>query len=251
MVLTFNLTEAEQRSIQKVEEILEYSFKDKSLLLAALTHRSYINILKKLKRPLYSYERLEFLGDSVLNLLVSEYLYRFYQELDEGVMSKVKSVAVNTKTLSEIIQNTGINRYIIMSRSEYASKGYKKPHILAAVYESILGALYMDAGLNEARSWVSKTVFPRVDEVIQNKSYYDPKTRLQEYTQQRWHVLPEYEVIKEEGADHAKTYTVHVKIQGNVLASGTGASKKEAEADAAWKALDKLYKQRDKIKDHE
>ena len=236
----FKLLDQEKVSLNAVQKILGYKFKNEFLLLEALTHRSFINTLKKFKRPIYSYERLEFLGDSLVDFYVTEYLYKKFPDFSEGIMSKIRSKVVSTESLAELLKQKGINNYIIMSFSEEEDKGFEKPIILAAVFESITGALYVDGGHKVSFKWVSTQLFPKVDEIVQKGDFTDPKTALQELSQRMWKELPVYEVVEEIDKSGATSYTVRVKIHGEQVAQGSGSSKKKAEHQAALRALNKI-----------
>ncbi len=243
--VTDRLTEFELMALERIQKILEYTFKDKRLLLEAITHRSYINDLKKLGRPVYTYERLEFLGDAVLALVVSEILFKKYNHFDEGILSKVRSWVVDRQTLSQIVKKKRINKYIVLGESEEATGGRDKPYILAAVFEAIVGALFLELGYDGVYFRLEGLFDPLIKDRITNETFVDPKTMLQELTQRYWKVLPDYEVISIDGKEHERKYTVCVKIKGKIYATGIGKSKKEAEFNAASKAIRLLRKQKD------
>jgi len=239
-----SFTKRELVFVKEIEQILGYTFKNKKLIIEALTHKSFYNVLKKLGRKPYNYERLEFLGDAVLELVSSEYIFNKYPQLDEGTMSRLRASVVNTNILARVIQDLQINRLIIMGRGEAKNKGVTKPHILAAVFESITGALYIDGGIRVCKRWIKTSLLDKyVEEVFVQGTYIDPKTLLQEYTQRLWGVLPSYDVLSKEGKEHERVYTVCVKIQDKLENVGRGSSIKEAEMIAATHALKSLKKQ--------
>lgn len=220
-------------NIEELEELIGYSFKNRSLLLEALTHSSYA-YEKKLKR---NYERLEFLGDSVLQLIVTEYLVIKYKEFKEGVLSKYRSFFVSEDIISEIALKIRLNDFLMLGKGEIVSGGYTKPSILADIFESLLGAVYLDGGYNEARRIVLMLMSELMDEYIEKGIIIDPKTELQKITQQKFGYIPEYKVLKEEGPEHDKIFTVELKLADENKFIGVGRNKKKAEIDAASKAL--------------
>ncbi|BAI79667.1 ribonuclease III [Deferribacter desulfuricans SSM1] len=220
-------------NIEELEELIGYRFKNKSLLLEALTHSSYA-YEKKLKR---NYERLEFLGDSVLQLIVTEYLVIKYKEFKEGVLSKYRSFFVSEDIISEIALKIRLNDFLMLGKGEIVSGGYTKPSILADIFESLLGAVYLDGGYNEARRIVLMLMSELMDEYIEKGIIIDPKTELQKITQQKFGYIPEYKVLKEEGPEHDKVFTVELKLADGNKFIGVGRNKKKAEIDAASKAL--------------
>ncbi|MGA1847501.1 ribonuclease III [Deferribacter abyssi] len=223
-------------SYDQLEKIIGYSFKSKSLLLEAITHSSYA-YEKKLKK---NYERLEFLGDAVLELIITEYMVLKYKDLNEGILSQYRSFFVSEDFISEIAKNINLQHVIRLGKGEIVTGGSNKPSLLADTFESLLAAVYLDGGYNEARRIVLKLMSDLIDEYIQGKKIIDPKTELQKITQKEFGYLPEYNVLKEEGPEHNKSFTVEVKLHcGTFL--GTGKNKKKAEMDAAKKALEFLH----------
>lgn len=233
--------------VEKAEKILNYSFKDKSLLILALTHRSYANQLKK-QGDLYNNERIEFLGDAVLELVISDYLYKNYPHFAEGILTLVRSTIVRTTSLSASLEKLGLQECIIMGKGEEKTGGRTKPYIMANVFESITGALYLDGGLDKAADFIFKNLKEYADYVVEHKKYVDPKTQLQEITQNHFKKTPLYTIIHESGPAHEKNYVASVSIDKKKLAEGSGTSKQRAEEVAAEKALetiDKLINQSD------
>ncbi|KAA0258803.1 ribonuclease III [Deferribacter autotrophicus] len=220
---------------EQLEKIIGYSFNSKSLLLEAITHSSYA-YEKKLKK---NYERLEFLGDAVLQLIITEYMIIKYKDLNEGVLSQYRSFFVSEDFISEIAKKINLYNFIRLGKGEIVTGGNRKPSLLADTFESLLAAVYLDGGYNEARRIVLELMSDLIDEYIQGKKVIDPKTELQKITQKEFGYLPEYRIVKEEGPEHDKVFTVEVKLH-NCTFLGTGKNKKKAEMDAAKKALDHI-----------
>lgn len=240
--LKISISSEEAFAVKQVEKIIGHSFKVKGILLVALTHRSYINILKKHKGIVYSNERLEFLGDAVLETVVSEYLFKNYPQFPEGVLTLIRAAAVRTETLAEIIKKLEINSFILLGPGEIHTGGREKPYILANMFEAIVGALFLDSGIRLAKRFILNNLKDKIKQIIQTQSYKDPKTHLQEITQEYFKLTPVYEIINEEGAAHDKTYTAVVKLQDKVIGTGQGPSKQRAQESAAKDALQKINK---------
>jgi ribonuclease-3 len=221
-----------------LEELLNYRFQDKGLLLEALTHKSYSHE-HKLER---NYERLEFLGDAVLQLIVTEYLVAKYKEYDEGMLSKYRGYFVSEQFLSELSKIINLGDFVRLGKGEEQSGGKFKSSLLCDIFESLIAAIYIDGGYNHARSVVINLASDKIDETIDENRFIDGKTELQKLTQKRFEQLPEYKVISEDGPEHDKTFLVEVYIGGKPVAKGKGKSKKKAEQDAAKKALYYLQK---------
>lgn len=209
-------------------------FNNPDLYNQVFVHRSYLN---ESKEKIESNERLEFLGDSVLSFLVSSYIYEQYPELKEGELTSMRSVLTNTETLYIISKEMELGELLKMSRGELASGGRTNKTILANTYEALLGGIFLDGGLEAARIFVHDTILVRIDELIEDQGMKDAKSRLQEITQEKNKTSPIYKILKEEGPDHAKIYTVGVYLNDTLLAQGTGKSKQDAEKDAAQSAL--------------
>ena len=196
----------------------------------ALTHRSALNENKRL----ISNERLEFLGDAVLELVVSNHLYRHFPQDDEGILSHRRSQIVQTKTLAEAAKSLNLNRQLILSKGEAKSGGRENESILADCFEAVVGAIYLEKGLPAAAEFISRSLLSRKVEVV------DYKSELQEKWQKRHHTAPKYKLIKTLGPDHKKTFQVGVYLKHRLVAAGAGLSKQKAEAQAARAALAKL-----------
>lgn len=221
-------------NLEKIQKILAFQFKNPALLEQALTHKSYA-IEKKLN---YHNEKLEFLGDSVLSLIVATYLFKNFHDIDESEMSKMRAILVSRNSLSQWAKELHINDFVLLSRVERANKGYEKDSILANCLESILGAMYIDSGFDAVKEFVTnylnKKKFP-----IEDTDY---KTRLQEIAQKKFKSLPIYTVIDEKGPEHDKRFVIEVRV-GNILSGkGKGRTKKEAEQRAAFSVLKHLLK---------
>ncbi len=209
-------------------------FDDKKLLEEAVTHRSFLNESKE-KVP--SNERLEFLGDSVLSLVVSTHLFKKYPHFNEGKLTNLRSLLVNTKMLADLSKELELGKKLRLSKGEEESGGRANQSILADTFEAILGAIYLDRGVLEVEKFISSTVFPRAEEFIEKNMLKDPKSLLQESVQAKKQNSPIYRVLEEEGPAHARKFTVGVFVEEKLLGSGQGKSKQEAEEHAAEAAL--------------
>ncbi len=221
--------------IPLLEQKLGVIFKNKNLLKEALTHRSYLN--ENPSWPLPHNERLEFLGDAVLELAVTEILFSRYPTSPEGELTSIRSALVNYQMLADIAKNMELGDYVFLSKGEAKDAGKAREVILANAFEAILGAVYLDAGYESAKNFIEKAVMGRLDEVIEKKLYQDPKSLLQEIVQEKLRATPTYSVLSEKGPDHAKIFKVGVFFNGDLIAEGEGASKQEAEVEAAKNAL--------------
>lgn len=218
-----------------LERSIGFTFKSKALLKHAFIHRSYLNEDKSVPS---SNERLEFLGDSVLALLTSDFLFRAYPDFPEGKLTNVRSSLVNTKTLGSIAQTLGLGELLFVSRGELESGGRSNLSLLADVFEALLGALYLDQGLDTAKKFLEKVLFIRAHDIVKSNAYTDYKSLLQEKIQEKQRISPTYHVIKSEGPDHAKTFYIEVRVGTKILGDGVGKSKQEAEQSAAHAALE-------------
>jgi ribonuclease-3 len=219
----------------KLEEMLGVKIKDEDLFTSAFTHRSYLNEHRSF--PLPHNERLEFLGDAVLELISTELLYRNYDH-SEGELTNFRSALVNYKMLSDIAKKIGIEQFLQMSRGEAKDTGRARQVILANAIEALIGALYLDQGHESTKAFVEKYILVELPEIISGEKYVDPKSKLQELVQERRGVTPTYNVISESGPDHNKTFVVGAYIHHNEIGRGEGPSKQEAEVSAASNALE-------------
>jgi ribonuclease III len=224
---------------QALAKTLGIKFKDEDLLTEALTHRSYLNEFPRWRLP--HNERLEYLGDAVLELLVSEELFAKFPEHPEGQLTVLRAALVNYQILAKVAEKIGLQQFILMSRGEKKDTGKAREVILANAMEAVIGAVYLDQGFEVTRSFVKKFVMDNLDEVLKTKSYRDAKSELQEFVQEKLKVTPTYDVLEESGPAHKRTFTMGVYFGGKLIAEGKGASKQEAELAAAKSALKKYH----------
>ena len=210
------------------------TIKNKDLLKQAFIHRSYLN---ETPDSIESNERLEFLGDAVLELIISEYIFHKFQTFPEGKLTLIRSSVVRTETLASSAEAMELGKRLYLSRGEEENGGRSNISILANTYEAFLGALYLDRGWDTAKGFVYQTLIPLIPEILESKAYRDAKSHLQEIVQELRKVTPPYRVISEKGPDHDKIFTIGVYINDEKVAEGTGKSKQEAEGYAAEKAL--------------
>lgn len=218
---------------------LGLSFHNLDLLVEALTHRSYLN--EHRDYPGAHNERLEFLGDAVLELSATDFLYKKFPAKPEGELTAYRAALVNTVSLAESAQTLGINEFLLLSKGESKDTGRARDVILADAFEAIIGAVYLDQGYAAADAFITRTVFGKIDDIIAKRSYQDAKSRFQETAQEKKGITPEYKTISETGPDHAKLFTVAVCIGQEEIARGTGQSKQEAEQAAAIAGLDRMH----------
>ena len=217
---------------------LGYTFRQPALLEQALRHASFVNEQGDLR--LTDNERLEFLGDAVLDLAISHLLMELYPEAEEGVLSKYRAMIVDEAGLNEVAVALGLGEHLLLGKGEEQSSGREKPSILADTTEAVIGALYLDAGFEGAMVVIRRWFQPLLDKVDAAEMVYDFKSALQEYTQQVYKELPRYRLVEETGPAHDKTFTVALLLQGEILAEAQGKSKKEAEQRAAREAFHRL-----------
>jgi len=222
-------------NFSKFEEKIGVNFKDKNLLRQAFTHRSYLNENPSL--GLEQNERLEFLGDAVLEMAITEYLYKKYPQKTEGEMTALRAALVNAVALSEAANNLNIGDFLLLSKGETKSLGKARQYILANAFEALIGAIYLNGGYEETFDFLEKNLFGKIEEVIEKKLWIDAKSLFQEKAQELESVTPSYKVLAESGPDHEKVFTIGVFLGDELIADGYGASKQEAEQDAARKAL--------------
>lgn len=215
--------------------------KNQKLFDQAFTHRSYLNEVKS-KQKLESNERLEFLGDSILSFVVSDYLFKKYPHFDEGTLTNLRSLLVNTKSLAGVAKQLDFGSLLRLSKGEEESKGRQNQSLLANSFEAFIGALFLDQGILTTYSFLSQTVLKNTDSLVQKKTLKDPKSLLQEYIQAQKQNSPSYKVLQEVGPAHARIFTVGVYVQDSLLGKGEGKSKQEAEENAAKYALEKMRK---------
>ncbi len=216
-------------------KLLMPSFDNKDLLVTALTHRSALN--ENTSTSSESNERLEYLGDAVLELATTKFLFFKYPKEPEGNLTAFRSALVKTTTLAEAAKKLQLGKQLMMSKGEEAGGGRENEGLLANTFEAVIGALYLDQGFDKVEKFLEKHLFPEFEYIFKHKLYKDAKSLLQELVQAQGFETPSYEVIKEEGPDHDKTFTVEVLIDNKTVASGQGRSKQTAQQDAAEKAL--------------
>jgi len=220
--------------IKKFEKQTGLHFKDERLLEMVFTHRSYLN--EAGTSDLEHNERLEFLGDAVLELVVTDYLYKNFTN-PEGELTNWRSSIVRGEILARVAGELELGEFLFLSRGEDKSGGRTRTLILANTFEALIGAIYLDAGYEEASKFIAHHLIALLPEIIEKKLYIDPKSRLQELSQEKMGSTPEYRVIGEEGPDHTKVFTVGVYVNRKILAQGTGSSKQKAETAAASEAI--------------
>jgi ribonuclease-3 len=220
--------------VSSLEQKIKINFKDKNLLLQALTHRSYIN--ENPKWPLDHNERLEFLGDAVLELVATEHLYRTFPN-PEGELTNWRAALVNAVMLADISKVFDLNEYMLLSRGEAKDTGRARQYILANAMEAIIGAIYLDQGYEKSTEFIHAFILSELPRIIENNLYRDAKSLFQEKAQEQVGVTPSYEVIQEWGPDHARQFKVGVYLGKDLIADGEGPSKQEAQQKAAESGL--------------
>lgn len=225
-------------SFERLQQRLGYAFGDRAVLLQALTHTSYGHeFLQSKPVALRDNERLEFLGDAILDVVVSDILLETYPNYNEGQLSKMRAAVVNEKTLAELAKSIGLHEVIRLGKGEAQTGGNMKPSILSSTLEALIAAIYLDGGFNAVYPVVRHLFSPFFSEEQDVMAFHDHKTQLQEIVQARYKITPSYHLVKTSGPDHAKTFDVEVRMSGKVLATASGSSKKEAEQNAARVAI--------------
>lgn len=224
------------KDFKSFEESIGVEFNDVALLRQAFTHRSYLN--EHRGHAGGHNERLEFLGDAVLELIATHFLYEEFPEKTEGELTAFRAALVNAVTLSEVAASLGMNDYLLLSRGEAKDQGRARGVLLANAFEALIGAIYLDLGYEAARGFISKHLFPKIDTIIKNRLWQDAKSALQEKVQESEGLTPYYSVLGETGPDHDKQFSVGVYVKDELLAEGSGKSKQEAEQAAARAALE-------------
>lgn len=219
-----------------IEKRLGVSFRNKELLREALTHRSYVN--EDLSWPVGHNERLEFLGDAVLELVMTEFLFGKFPSSPEGELTSLRAAMVNTDMLFRRASEIGLNDALFLSRGEAKDTGRARQYLLANTFEALVGALYLDQGYEAAKQFLEQALFPQLDEVLKNRLWKDAKSAFQEEAQERVGATPAYQVLREWGPDHAKHFSIGVFLAEEKIAEGEGDSKQEAETAAAAAALE-------------
>jgi len=226
------------KDFSKLEKAIGLNFKNQDLLKQSVVHRSYLNEHPSFK--LGHNERLEFLGDAVLEIIVTEHLYKSFPDTPEGDLTNWRASLVNAKILSEISGEMDLEKYLYLSKGEEKDKNSKaRQFILANAIEALIGAIYLDQGLSKAREFVDKMIINRLENILKNKLYLDPKSKFQEKAQEEFGITPHYKVITETGPDHAKIFEIGLYLGSDLISKGKGSSKQEAQIDAAVKGLKK------------
>ncbi len=221
----------------KFEEKINIYFKDKSILKQAFTHRSFLN--ENRGSGLEHNERLEFLGDAVLELVITDHLYQKYPSKPEGELTAFRSALVNAITLSDSASKIGVNDFLLLSKGEAKDTGRARQYILANTFEAIIGAIYVDQGYDKSKEFIASQLFALVDNMVSKGLWIDAKSRFQELAQEKVGITPVYKTIKEMGPDHNKQFTVGLYLAADLVIEGSGKSKQEAEQEAARRALEK------------
>lgn len=222
-------------NLAELQQKLSLKFNSEDLLLQALTHRSYLNENPGFR--LGHNERLEYLGDAVLELIVTEELYQRFPEKPEGELTSFRAALVNSRMLSEVAVESEINEHLLLSRGEAKDVGRARQFILANAFEALIGSIYLDQGYDSAKEFIHRILMPHLEQVLDKKLYKDPKSLFQEEAQERTGITPTYEVIREWGPDHDKHFIVGVFLNSEAVAEGEGPSKQAAQEEAARNAL--------------
>lgn len=221
--------------LKALEKILAVQFKNNTLLLTAVTHRSYLN--EHRDATWEHNERLEFLGDAVLELVVTDFLFSKYPEKPEGELTAIRAALVNTNSLAVASEVMGVNQYLLMSKGEAKDEGRARQYILANVFEACIGAIYLDQGYDLAQKFIADRLFKNTEAIVEQRLWQDAKSRFQELAQEHASVTPTYETVSQEGPDHDRVFTVGVFLRQEKVAEGKGRSKQEAEQEAAQAAV--------------
>lgn len=224
--------------LKNLEKKLGFVFKNQALLNEAVTHRSFLN--ENPEWPFPHNERLEYLGDAVLELAVSDFLFKKYPDVDEGKLTSYRAALVNYQMMARVAKEFGLEDFLLLSKGEAKDNGKAREVILADSSESLIGAIYLDQGYEQAANFIANNVLPHLDHVIEEGLYQDPKSLLQEIIQEDKKVTPTYRVIEETGPEHQKNFLVGVYFEDELIAEGPGTSKQEAERQAAEKAIEVL-----------
>ena len=223
------------KDFSEFESKINIKFKNQDLLKEAFTHRSYLN--ENPSWPVGQNERLEFLGDAVLELAVTDFLFMRFPEKPEGELTSFRAALVNANMLSSVAQDLGINDYLLLSKGESKDVGRARLFILANCFEALIGAIYLDQGYDSASRFIHENILPKMDEILNKKLFRDSKSLFQERAQEITGITPSYEVVKEWGPDHDKHFVVGVYVGKELVAQGEGPSKQEAQQQAAMAGL--------------
>lgn len=240
MVCSIDIDNKVERSLNELEKTIGYVFKDRSILIQALSHSSYTN--EKKQSHLSSNERLEFLGDAVLNIVISEKIYLEQENLDEGEMTKARSLIVCEPSLTKSAIRIKLSKFMLLGKGEELTRGRTRSSIISDAFEALIGAIYLDGGMEKVKTFINDHMKEVILPAIKGDDFLDYKTQFQETVQKKGEIRISYEILREKGPDHDKTFTSQVKIEDKPMGIGKGKSKKEAEQNAAKNALMKLQK---------
>jgi len=235
-----NLTKSELNRLKKIQKVMGFDFENLSLLYRALCHTSYVHEKNQVSENIKSNERLEFLGDAIVGLIIVEELFKRYPDTAEGDLSKAKAVLASETVLSRVAKKIDLGRYLFLGRGELHSGGRNRDSILADAVEALCGALFLDRGLDYVRDFLLEVISPYIKEVMDEKLWIDYKTKLQEITQSEYKLLPEYHLLEVSGPPHNPLFIMEVMIMNRTYGIGKGKTKKEAEQEAACKGMKKL-----------
>lgn len=223
-------------ALPKLETILGVIFNDHEHILTAITHRSYLNEHREATQD--HNERYEFLGDAVLELVVTDFLFNQYPEKPEGELTAIRAALVNTTSLSDVSTKLGINDFLLLSKGEERDTGRARQYILANAFEAVIGAVYLDQGYDAAKEFIARQLFDKTEAIVKKRLWQDAKSRFQELAQEHASVTPGYETLSQTGPDHDRVFTVGAFLGKEKVAEGQGRSKQEAEQAAAEKAIE-------------
>lgn len=226
------------KDFSKFEELINVKFKNIDFLRQAVVHRSYLNEHPDFHLP--HNERVEFLGDAVLEIIVTEYLYLNYPETPEGDLTNWRASLVNSKMLARVAEEINLEKYLYLSKGESKDTNSKaRQYIIANAVEALIGGIYLDQGIEKASEFVHRYMLSKLDDILENKLYLDPKSKFQELAQEKVKITPHYKVLGESGPDHDKTFEVGLYLGEDLVSKGKGSSKQEAQVDAAAKGIKK------------
>lgn len=219
------------KRLEDLQKLLGITFDDVNHLLTAITHRSYLNEHREATQD--HNERYEFLGDAVLELVITDFLFSKYPEKPEGELTAIRAALVNTVSLSTVSTDLEINDYLLLSKGEERDTGRARQYILANVFEALIGAVYLDQGYDAAKQFIGDQLFDKTETIVAKRLWQDAKSRFQELAQEHTNITPRYDTLSQEGPDHDRVFTVGVFLGEELVAEGKGRSKQEAEQDAA------------------
>ncbi|HEY5601232.1 MAG TPA: ribonuclease III [Patescibacteria group bacterium] len=225
-------------NFQELEKVIKIKFKNEDILKNALIHRSYLN--EHQDENLVSNERMEFLGDAILSFITSEFFYKKFPNSNEGELTTIRSKAVRTQALAQASKKLKLGQYLFLSKGESDSGGRNNPTLLANTFEALIGAIYLDLGIEMAKKFVNETLIQNYDSIIGDERFFDYKSLFQKVVQERKRTSPKYAIIDQSGPDHAKTFKIGATVESKIIGVGVGKSKQEAEQKAAKDALNKF-----------